>query len=185
MKFQNEIEIENEIDQTKVGDQSESVADKRLPSMLLHLFLIRRDQITLSVMLILLMIGLSFSVWHRSQILGGLIDIDRARPLSADFKVDINSAEWPEIVNLPGIGVKLAREIVQHREQQGPYETFEQLKDVRGIGDAKLNGIKPYLLAIQPVTEPHVEDQLSLSTLPTSDQKLKTRIAETEDQSAD
>ena len=34
---------------------------------------------------------------------GGLIEIDRAAPLTAEFRVDINTAPWPELTQLPNI----------------------------------------------------------------------------------
>ncbi len=38
---------------------------------------------------------------------GQLIEVDRAEPLVARFEVDINAAEWPELLQLPGIGPTL------------------------------------------------------------------------------
>ena len=61
------------------------------------------------------------------------------------YEVDINSAPWPEFANLPGIGEKLARQIVSHREQFGPFESTQQLTDISGIGRSKLAAILPFL----------------------------------------
>ena len=47
----------------------------------------------------------------------------------------VNSAPWQEFANLPGIGEKLAREIVQHRTQVGGFANANQLVDVHGIGE--------------------------------------------------
>jgi len=51
--------------------------------------------------------------------------------------VNINKAPASELEALPGIGPKLAQEIVKYRETYGPFKTKEDLKKVKGIGDAK------------------------------------------------
>ncbi len=87
--------------------------------------------------------------FYQSFTSGGIADIDSADPLSAEFKIDINSAEWPELVAVTGIGEKTARAIIAHREQHGPFPTLEAIMDVPGIGESKLQGMKPYLLSIK------------------------------------
>ena len=42
---------------------------------------------------------------------------------------------------LPGVGPATAAAIVDHREQNGPFATVDDLEDVRGIGPAKLEAI--------------------------------------------
>ncbi len=76
---------------------------------------------------------------------GQLIEIDRADPLTARFEVDINAADWPELLQLPGIGPKLARRIVQSRQVAGPFADNDDLRRVRGIGPKTLEQIRPYL----------------------------------------
>ena len=78
---------------------------------------------------------------------GRLIDIDRADPLSAEFKVDPNRASWPELAQLPGIGETLAKRIVEARTVGGPFVDHEDLRvRVKGIGRVKLETMRPYLL---------------------------------------
>ncbi len=76
---------------------------------------------------------------------GGLIEIDRADPLTARFEVDINAADWPELMQLPGIGEVLAHRIVDSRQAGGPFADHEDLRRVRGIGPKTLEAIRPYL----------------------------------------
>ena len=65
----------------------------------------------------------------------------RSRP----HPVNINRAGISELVDLPGIGPKLAKRIVEHRKKFGPYRRPEDLLDVKGIGPKKLKKIEPYL----------------------------------------
>jgi competence ComEA-like helix-hairpin-helix protein len=80
-----------------------------------------------------------------------LIEIDRAAPLNAEFKVDINTASWPEIVVLPDVGEATARAIVAERAHNGPYTDLEDLAHrVHGVGPRMLEQISPYILPCQP-----------------------------------
>lgn len=75
-----------------------------------------------------------------------LIEIDRAEPRVARFQVDPNTADWPELAQLPGIGETLAQRIVESRETEGLFLDHEDLRRVRGIGPKTLDRMRPYLL---------------------------------------
>jgi competence protein ComEA len=66
-------------------------------------------------------------------------------PASSVEKVDLSSASAESIETLPGVGPKLAREIVRFREERGPLRRVEDLLEVKGIGPRKLSQIEPYL----------------------------------------
>ncbi|HEV2105361.1 MAG TPA: helix-hairpin-helix domain-containing protein [Candidatus Eisenbacteria bacterium] len=48
---------------------------------------------------------------------------------------------------MPGIGPVLARRIVEHRREHGPFRSPEELRAVRGIGPKLYARLRPYLLA--------------------------------------
>ncbi len=106
-------------------------------------------QFAIAIIILCCLVGMCSYFWYRSVLTQGTIDIDRAQPLQADFRVDINSADWSEIVVLPGVGEKLARAIVECRQTHGPFDTLEEIQQVRGIGEKKLQKLKPFLLPIQ------------------------------------
>jgi len=83
---------------------------------------------------------------------GGVIEIDRAEPRVFEFQVDVNAAEWPEIMMLPDVGETLARRIVESRELQGPFLAHEDLLRIKDVGPKTLQRIKPYLLPIPDAT---------------------------------
>jgi competence protein ComEA len=56
--------------------------------------------------------------------------------------VDLNTAGVDELDALPGIGPAIAQAIVDHRDQNGPFASVDQLLDVRGIGEAKLEDLR-------------------------------------------
>lgn len=77
---------------------------------------------------------------------GGLIEIDRARPLVARYQVDINRADWPELAELPRVGQTLAQRIVESRLEAGPFADHDDLLRVPGLGPRTLEQLRPYLL---------------------------------------
>ncbi|MFQ6112648.1 MAG: ComEA family DNA-binding protein [bacterium] len=61
------------------------------------------------------------------------------------FLININKANQEELQNLPKIGPVLAKRIITYRERNGLFESFEDLKEVKGIGNATLREIEPYI----------------------------------------
>lgn len=60
--------------------------------------------------------------------------------------VDVNHASAAEIEKLPGIGPKLAQEIINDRNANGPFLKEEDLLRVKGIGPSKLEKMKGMIL---------------------------------------
>ncbi|EEH66912.1 comEA protein [Actinomyces urogenitalis DSM 15434] len=56
--------------------------------------------------------------------------------------INLNTADAAALEDLPGIGPALAERIVSHRESHGPFATVEDLLDVPGIGQAKLEALR-------------------------------------------
>lgn len=68
-----------------------------------------------------------------------VVDTD---PESIKLKIDLNRAEWYELIILPGIGENKARAIVEYRKEAGKFKTIEQLCEVNGIGVETVKRIK-------------------------------------------
>lgn len=72
--------------------------------------------------------------------------VAREGSASSVQKVDLGSASAEVIETLPGVGPKLAQEIVRFREKRGPIRKVEDLLGVKGIGPKKLSQLEPYLI---------------------------------------
>jgi competence protein ComEA len=71
-----------------------------------------------------------------------VVDVSPAEATVPAGPVNVNSATVEQLDVLPGVGPTTAAAIVAHREQHGPFQTVEQLGDVRGIGPAKLDALR-------------------------------------------
>ena len=56
--------------------------------------------------------------------------------------LDLNAATAEQLQTLPGVGEELAARIVAWREEQGPFESVEQIMEVPGIGEGKFAALE-------------------------------------------
>jgi competence protein ComEA len=63
----------------------------------------------------------------------------------AALQISVNSARTEELEELPGIGPELAQRIVSYRDEHGQFETLEDLKRVKGIGNKLYNNVLPHI----------------------------------------
>jgi len=65
--------------------------------------------------------------------------------LAAGQSLDVNTASAEELVQLPGVGPSLAQRIVDYRQQNGPFQTIDDLQNVPGIGPSKFERLAPFV----------------------------------------
>ena len=58
------------------------------------------------------------------------------------FAIDINTATAEEFRSIKGIGEKKAERIISYRDENGKFESVDELKNVKGIGDKIVGVIK-------------------------------------------
>ena len=56
--------------------------------------------------------------------------------------ININSASETELDSLPGIGPVYAKRIVEYRQTSGGFKSVEEIKEIKGIGDATFAKLK-------------------------------------------
>jgi competence protein ComEA len=62
-------------------------------------------------------------------------------------QVDINAADAGTLATVPGIGPGLAERIVAFRQANGAFASVDELLDVAGITDRRLDAMLPYVVA--------------------------------------
>lgn len=60
-------------------------------------------------------------------------------------KINLSTATEAELQTISGIGAKKAQEIIRFRDEQGPFKTVEELKNVSGIGEKTVERLKDML----------------------------------------
>ena len=56
--------------------------------------------------------------------------------------ISLSNANKESLLLLNGIGESKAQAIISYRQEHGPFENIEEIKNVQGIGDALFEGIK-------------------------------------------
>ena len=70
-------------------------------------------------------------------------DRDPPPPPEPAAAVAVNTATAAQLQRLPSIGPKTAARIISFREKNGPFARLEDLLEVKGIGPATLEKIRP------------------------------------------
>ncbi|MDZ7657665.1 helix-hairpin-helix domain-containing protein [Fodinibius sp.] len=63
----------------------------------------------------------------------------------AENPININNASVNALLQIPGLNLKLARNIIEYRSEVKPFETIEELDEVSGIGRVTLEQVRPYV----------------------------------------
>jgi competence protein ComEA len=64
---------------------------------------------------------------------------------SSGQKININTAQAAELMNIPGIGAKKAQAVIEYRNQNGPFKKVTDLVKVKGIGTKMFEKMKPHI----------------------------------------
>ncbi len=74
-------------------------------------------------------------------------EMSTAVRLALGLPVDINRLSLDDLTLVPGIGESLAVQIIRLRVEHNGFSSLDELKEIRGIKDRKLNKLKGYLYA--------------------------------------
>ncbi|PSQ95128.1 MAG: hypothetical protein BRD55_11425 [Bacteroidetes bacterium SW_9_63_38] len=75
--------------------------------------------------------------------------VERLARLASD-PVDVNRATASTLGALPGLSPLLARRIVEHRAEQGPFSSPDALTAVEGLSRSTVHRVRPFLTAESP-----------------------------------
>jgi len=59
--------------------------------------------------------------------------------------VNVNTASVEELQLLPGIGEARAEAVIALRKQRGGFKSVDELRDVKGIGEAGMAKLRPFV----------------------------------------
>ena len=107
-----------------------------------------QERRVLFVLAVIIFIGavleFSFKKYPELHDIVNVVDTGKLYP-----KIDVNAASVEELVSLPYIGQYTANQIIQYRQNHGPFTALEQLKNVKGIRDKNFEKFKDFLKITQ------------------------------------
>jgi competence protein ComEA len=68
-----------------------------------------------------------------------------AKKIPPAHPIDLNTATVKELEQLPGVGPTTAKAIVEFRTKAGRFRRISDLLVIRGISEAKLTRMRPYI----------------------------------------
>lgn len=72
-------------------------------------------------------------------------DKEEKKNSSSLTKINLNKANVKQLMTLPGVGEKTAQSIIDWRNKNGWFTSVNQLLEIKGIGQVKLEKIKQYI----------------------------------------
>lgn len=124
----------------------------------------RSSQLALAVFCLIVLAFLIFR-GYGSQL--GARPTERQAPSVAQ-RIDLNTAERGELLQLDGVGPAMADAILSHRREHGRFDSVEALADVHGIGTKTLNKLRPWVIVTGPATttRPETVERLERKPIP-------------------
>ncbi len=81
------------------------------------------------------------------------------------FPIDVNKAEYEELLFLPGIGPAKAKAIIEYREKYGPFMSLSDLTKVSGIGKATVEKLASFVrIEEEPFHNPIRSNKININT---------------------
>lgn len=98
-------------------------------------------------------------------------------------QLNINTADRVELLQVPGIGPSLADAILSHRDERGPFRSFDELDEVKGIGEKTREKLRPWLSlggqgSLVRAQSPEVEKLERKPILPAANSPVKKLAAD-------
>lgn len=74
------------------------------------------------------------------------VEKEKEEPIKEeDNLININTATVEELTKITGVGESKANLIINYRETCGEFKSIEEIKNIKGFGDALFTKIKPYI----------------------------------------
>lgn len=109
-------------------------------------FILKRgDQLTAAILTVIALAAMAIYWWRQGGLQGRLVEVEQLPVRQAEFLVDVNAADWPELAQVPEIGETLAKRIVAFRAEHGPFRNLAALQEVPGIGPRTFERMRPFL----------------------------------------
>jgi competence protein ComEA len=106
------------------------------------IYLTKEEKYLIIFLALCLFSFLSVKVFNLKKI---AIEMESDTTQAIIFPLDINSATYNQLLHIPGIGPVMAQRIIEYRDARGRFNDLQELKEIKGIGDKKLEQLQKYL----------------------------------------
>ncbi len=123
----------------------------------------RSAQLATAFLLGLAVALLGIQLWSMSRRNTRPLELERAKGIS--YRIDLNSAQREQLLQVPGIGERTAEKIEAYRKDHGPFQSKTELTQIPGIGPAKYEKIGDWVTT-RPAEARVVADTSTISSQP-------------------
>lgn len=110
---------------------------------MLQLNLTRQEKNVILAVIFAALVGIGIS--YLFKVMPAAEKIYATPSFNKPLKVNINTADKEQLAELPLVGPKTAQAIIDYRIKSGNFTEINQLKNIKGISDKKLEKIKAFL----------------------------------------
>jgi hypothetical protein len=124
------------------------------------------QRVGLAIIGLAIVVLLTYRLWTNPATIPDPLPAEGDRAMELTGRVDPNTADAATLAALPGIGRSVAARIVEYRDDWNKarsgtraFQFIDDLKNVKGIGDATARALEPYLVfaADRPATRAVVQ----------------------------
>ncbi len=130
--------------ETETAAPSSELNSNPVVELLTNVFCTTNDRLFLlsacTIAFVVLTVRYNWLAWQKPE----PVQWERGSNFAA-FKVEVNSADWVDWMQLEGIGRETAVRIVQDRDSNGPFLSIDDVGRVDGIGPTTLDRIRDQL----------------------------------------
>jgi competence protein ComEA len=91
---------------------------------------------------------------------------DLERGVLPAYRIDLNRADRAELLQVPGVGPRMAQRIEDYRSQHGPFQSVGELRQVQGIGPTRLETFRPWISVLRTSTDSAAESDPAITQRP-------------------
>jgi competence protein ComEA len=88
------------------------------------------------------------------------------------YRIDLNRADRAELLQVPGLGPQMAQRIQDHRSEHGAFQSVGDLRQVQGIGPARLETLRRWVDVFPPGLQ---ETEAAASSVDSSGRKSTSK----------
>lgn len=103
-----------------------------------------QERKTVIFILALLVLGIGLDFVNKKTYRANLINFTISKEQLFD-KADINKATFSELMTVPNLAENTVQAIINYRQSHGCFKNIDELKEIKGIKDKKLEKLKKYI----------------------------------------